>query len=136
MMNLDKKITLGDVASYLHMNPSYFSRLYKKDTNENFIDFVNRTKMERAKDLIESTNKSIEDIAYMIGFENKSYFLKIFKKYFGVVPNHYKGHPLSEGLGTVRRLVAFKNVYCQYLKIHFTFVFVNKIFENTVHHNA
>ncbi|MFC4024712.1 response regulator [Oceanobacillus longus] len=90
LMNLDKKITLGDVAVYLHMNPSYFSRMYKKDTNENFIDFVNRTKMERAKEIIVSTNKSIETIAYMLGFENKSYFLKIFKKYFGVVPNYYK----------------------------------------------
>jgi two-component system, response regulator YesN len=90
LMNLDKKITLGDVAAYLHMNPSYFSRLYKKDTNENFIVFVNRTKMEKAKEIIESSNKSIEEIAYMLGFDNKSYFLKIFKRQFGVVPNYYK----------------------------------------------
>lgn len=92
IMNLDKKITLRDVAAYVHMNPSYFSRLYKKDTNENFIDFINRSKMEKAKELIESTNKSIEDIAYMLGFENKSYFLKVFKNFFGEIPKYYKGH--------------------------------------------
>lgn len=90
LMNLDKKITLGEVADHLHFNPSYFSRLYKKSTNENFIDYVNETKMTKAKILIDKTNESIEKIAENLGFEDKSYFLKMFKKYYGVAPRYYK----------------------------------------------
>ncbi|MDR7078935.1 two-component system response regulator YesN [Neobacillus niacini] len=90
LMNLDKKITLGEVAEHLHLNRSYFSRLYKKITSENFFDYVNRTKMEKAKELIENTNEPIENIAYRLGFDDKSYFLKTFKKYFGLSPKFYK----------------------------------------------
>jgi two-component system response regulator YesN len=90
LMNLDKKITLGEVADHLHLNPSYFSRFYKKSTSENFFDYVNRTKMEKAKELIENSNEPIENIAYRLGFESKSYFLKTFKKYFGLPPKLYK----------------------------------------------
>ncbi len=90
LMNLDKKITLGEVAAHLHLNPSYFSRLYKQHTNENFIDYVIKTKMERAQELIDHSNVSIDKISEMLGFENKSYFFKIFKKYFGATPREYK----------------------------------------------
>ncbi|APH05148.1 response regulator transcription factor [Bacillus weihaiensis] len=90
MMNLDKKITLGEVAAHLHLNPSYFSRLYKQHTNENFIDFVIKTKMERAHELIEQSNVTIDRISEMLGFENKSYFFKTFKKYYGTTPREYK----------------------------------------------
>jgi two-component system response regulator YesN len=90
LMNLNKKITLSDVAEHLHLNPSYFSRLYKKNTNENFIDYVTKSKMERAKELIDQSNESIEKISEMLGFECKSYFIKTFKKYYGVTPKDYK----------------------------------------------
>ncbi|QGQ44961.1 response regulator transcription factor [Metabacillus sediminilitoris] len=90
LMNLNKKITLSDVAEHLHLNPSYFSRLYKKNTNENFIDYVTKSKMERAKELIDQSNESIEKISEMLGFDCKSYFIKTFKKYYGVTPKDYK----------------------------------------------
>lgn len=90
LMNLDKKITLGEVAAYLHLNPSYFSRLYKQHTNENFIDYVIKSKMERAQELIDHSNASIDKISEMLGFENKSYFFKTFKKYYGATPSEYK----------------------------------------------
>ncbi|MCM3440447.1 response regulator transcription factor [Metabacillus halosaccharovorans] len=90
LLNLDKKITLGEVAAYLHLNPSYFSRLYKQHTNENFIDYVIKSKMERAQELIDHSNASIDKISEMLGFENKSYFFKTFKKYYGATPSEYK----------------------------------------------
>jgi two-component system response regulator YesN len=90
LMNLDKKITLTEIAGYLHLNSSYFSRLYKKVTKENFIDYVNKSKMERAKELLDYSNESIEKISEMVGYDSKSYFLKIFKKYFGMSPKDYK----------------------------------------------
>lgn len=90
LLNLDKKITLGDVAAYLHLNPSYFSRIFKQYAQMNFIDYVNQMKIEEAKRLIDNTNESTEKIADKLGFESKSYFIKVFKKYFGASPIEYK----------------------------------------------
>ncbi|RDW21358.1 hypothetical protein CWR48_02835 [Oceanobacillus arenosus] len=95
LMNLDKKISLKDVANYLYLHPSYFSRLYKKDTNENFIDFVIKSKMERAKELIDSSNVTMGEISEMLGFDSKSYFFKTFKKQFGISPTEYKFYALD-----------------------------------------
>jgi len=90
LMNLDKKITLGDVAAFLHLNPSYFSRIFKQHAHMNFIDYVNLMKIEEAKKLIDNSNESTEKIADRLGFESKSYFIKVFKKYFGASPMEYK----------------------------------------------
>ncbi|QGS69960.1 AraC family transcriptional regulator [Oceanobacillus sp. 143] len=90
LSNLDRKITLKNVAEFLHLNSSYFSRLYKQETNENFIDFVNKSKMEKAKELIDSSNVTIENISEMLGFDSKSYFIRTFKKYLGMSPTEYK----------------------------------------------
>lgn len=99
LMNLDKKITLGEVASYLHLNPSYFSRLYKQHTNENFIDYVTKSKMERAQELIDHSTVSIDKISEMLGFENKSYFFKTFKKFYGATPSEYKYKSAKQLMG-------------------------------------
>ncbi|QKS72503.1 AraC family transcriptional regulator [Paenalkalicoccus suaedae] len=90
MLHLDKKITLKDVSEHLHLNPSYFSRLFKQQTEMTFIDFVNKTKIERAKELMDHSQETVESISDMLGFESKSYFLKVFKKYYGATPSQYK----------------------------------------------
>ncbi|OPA80971.1 hypothetical protein BVG16_01080 [Paenibacillus selenitireducens] len=89
LLNLDQKITLDEVANHLHLNPSYFSRLYKKETNENFIEYVTRMKMEKAKELLNHSEKTIDSISQLLGYDNKSYFVKLFKQHFGVVPSKF-----------------------------------------------
>ncbi len=89
-MNLHRKITLTEVADYLHLNPSYLSRLFKKTTGEGFVEYVTRIKMEQAKELLMSTNKTVEEIAYDLGFDSKSYFIKTFKKFYGVPPTEIR----------------------------------------------
>ncbi|WEK55053.1 MAG: response regulator [Candidatus Cohnella colombiensis] len=88
-IHLDRKITLEEVADLLHLNPSYFSRLYKKETGENFIEFVTRLKMEKAKELIVDSDRTVEKVALMLGYDNKSYFVKLFKQHFGVSPSRF-----------------------------------------------
>ncbi|MDL4842070.1 response regulator transcription factor [Aquibacillus rhizosphaerae] len=88
--HINQKMSLKDVAAYLHLNASYFSRLFKQETGENFIEYVTRIKMEQATGMIENTKKSIDQIANELGFESKSYFLKTFKKQTGMSPRHYK----------------------------------------------
>ena len=88
--NLDKKIGLEDMAAHLHLNPSYFSRMFKKETGETFTDFVIRMKMERARELLDTTEYSVGRICDMLGYDNQSYFIKTFKSVVGVTPMEYR----------------------------------------------
>lgn len=88
--HLGEKISLTDVSAHLHLNSSYFSRMYKKETGEGFVEFVTRLKMEKAIEFLDQSIKSVEQIAYELGFESKSYFLKTFKRFYGVSPKSYK----------------------------------------------
>jgi two-component system, response regulator YesN len=88
--HIGEKISLTEVAAHLHLNSSYFSRMYKKETGEGFIEYVTKVKMEKALELLEQSIRSVEQIAYELGFESKSYFLKTFKKYYGLSPKSFK----------------------------------------------
>ncbi|SHN22393.1 response regulator transcription factor [Gracilibacillus kekensis] len=88
--HLHEKITLKDTADFLHLNPSYFSRVFKKETGESFIEYVTKLKMEKAKELLDTTTVTVEQLSADLGFDNKSYFLKTFKKYTSMSPKDYK----------------------------------------------
>lgn len=88
--HLDRKITLEEVAERLFMNPSYFSRLFKKETGETFIEYVTRMKMHRAKELLENSATPVGKICETLGYDNQSYFIKLFKSFAGVTPVEYR----------------------------------------------
>jgi two-component system response regulator YesN len=88
-MNLNKKITLEEIADRLELNPSYFSRLFKKETGEGFIEFVTRLKMNKAKEWLLASNKTIDELSELLGYESKSYFVRTFKNQVGVTPAEY-----------------------------------------------
>lgn len=80
-------ITLDKAAKITNMNRSYLSSLFKKETGESFTDYFNRLKMEEAKELIQRYGLRTGEVAYRLGFNNESYFSKLFKKYVGVNPS-------------------------------------------------
>lgn len=88
--HLDRKITLEEVAEQLFMNPSYFSRLFKKETGETFIEYVTRMKMNRAKELLERSATPVGKICETLGYDNQSYFIKLFKTFSGSTPVEYR----------------------------------------------
>lgn len=90
-LHLDRKISLEEVADHFYLNPSYFSRLFKKEVGESFIEYVTRIKMERAKELLDQTGHSVGKICEMLGYDNQSYFIKTFKSHAGVTPVEYRG---------------------------------------------
>jgi two-component system, response regulator YesN len=89
-MNIERKISLDEVSSYLYLNPSYFSRLFKKEVGETFVEYVTKMKINRAKELLEQTADSVGKICERLGYDNQSYFIKIFKNYAGVTPIEYR----------------------------------------------
>lgn len=89
--HLNRKITLEEVAEYTHLNSSYFSRLFKKETGMSFIHYVTHIKMEQAKEWLDQSPQSVEQIAERLGYENKSYFTKLFKLHTGATPGEFRG---------------------------------------------
>ncbi|PQP86201.1 AraC family transcriptional regulator [Paenibacillus sp. AR247] len=87
---LHSRISLDEVAEHLHMNTSYFCRLFKKETGSTFIEYVTRLKMMRAQELLDRTGATVGEICEQLGYDNQSYFIKTFKSYAGVTPVEYR----------------------------------------------
>lgn len=88
--NVDKRIMLQDAADYVCLSPGYLSALFKKQYNQNFVDFINAEKCRRACELIQQGQHRIYEISYMLGFENAYYFSRVFKRHVGVTPTEYQ----------------------------------------------
>ncbi|CAM3881829.1 MULTISPECIES: response regulator transcription factor [Paenibacillus] len=77
-LRLDQRISLDEVAGFLHLNPSYFSRMFRKETGITFIEYVTRMKMERAKEQLLRTDHTVGEICESLGYDNVSHFTKTF----------------------------------------------------------
>lgn len=85
-------LTLNRVADAVGFSPSYFSRLFKKKYGCNFNEYVNEVRIEVSKNYLLTTSKPIADIAHDSGFDDPSYFARVFKRLCGVTPGYYRSH--------------------------------------------
>lgn len=88
--NFSNDLTLEEVATYVHLNPAYFSSIFKQSSGSSFKEYLNMVRVEESKRLLANTDYSIIDIAIATGFEDQSYFSKVFKKYTGLTPKQYR----------------------------------------------
>ncbi|MCM3671129.1 response regulator [Mesobacillus maritimus] len=88
--HLKDELSLKEVASHVHLNPSYFSALFKEQVELNFSEYVTRRRIQRAKELVVSTNLPIGEIAEEVGYKTSKYFIKLFKEYEGITPSAYR----------------------------------------------
>ncbi|SDO03763.1 response regulator transcription factor [Alkalicoccus daliensis] len=88
--HIDQKIRMEDVSKYLYMNSSYFSRLFKKETGITFTEYVTKTKVGKSTMYLIETDLTIDEIAVKLGYDNTSYYIKLFKKYFSTPPMEYR----------------------------------------------
>ncbi|WP_019914662.1 PocR ligand-binding domain-containing protein [Paenibacillus sp. HW567] len=86
----NKNFTLQEMAKQCHISPSYFSRIFTKETGENFSSFAPRLKIEWAKQLLETTGQSVNQISDALGFCDAGYFIKTFKKFEHLTPAVYR----------------------------------------------
>lgn len=84
-------IHLQSVADYVGLSAGYLSNLFKRELHISFIDYLNRYRIERAKELLAETNMKTYDVAAEVGFSPEyTYFSKVFKKVTGINPNEYR----------------------------------------------
>ena len=88
--NFSRNLTLDEVADHVHLNSAYFSTLFKQSTGSSFKEYLNMVRIEESKRLLSNTDYSIIDISLATGFEDQSYFSKVFKKYTGLTPKQYR----------------------------------------------
>lgn len=88
--NFSNQLTLEEVAEQVHLNPTYFSTMFKQSTGSSFKEYLNMVRIEESKRLLSNTDYSLIDIAVATGFEDQSYFSKVFKKYTGLTPKQFR----------------------------------------------
>ena len=85
-----EELTLDDVAQAVHFSPYYVSRLFKEELGLNFIEYVTRIRIDEAKRLLLHTNQTVSEIALSVGYQDPSYFTKVFKKMEGRTPTQFR----------------------------------------------
>jgi two-component system response regulator YesN len=88
--HIGERLGVGDIAAAAGMSESYFSRLFKKETGLNVVDYITRRKMERAAELLGNPVTKVADVAGQIGIDNPNYFSVIFKRVMGLSPQEYR----------------------------------------------
>lgn len=86
---MDTELSLNSICSYLNISTSYFSTIFKDITGETFVEALTRTRMEKAKELLENTTLKNYEIAEKVGFSDPHYFGISFKKMTGKTPTEY-----------------------------------------------
>ncbi len=90
LANLSNDISVKDVAEHIHLNPEYFSKLFKKEMGENVKNYMLRIKVDAAKDMLENTNIPVSIVSLELGYSNFSHFTQMFKKHEGITPSEYR----------------------------------------------
>lgn len=88
--NIRRGITLDKAAAMVNMSSCYFSKMFKKEAEENFITYVTNQRIELAKEMLEYTEMPVINIAYDLSYNETSYFSKDFKKRVGVTPTEFR----------------------------------------------
>lgn len=93
--NYQKNLTQELISSIFSINRSYFSTLFKAQTGEKFVDYLNKVRIRKSEELLTSTNYKMYQIARAIGYDNVKYYFRVFKKYNGMTPEQFRTQNIS-----------------------------------------
>lgn len=94
--NYDRKISLDNIAKQVNMNKSYLCRMFKKETGQNLMSYLNNIRMEKAGEFLKQADASVKEAAAAVGVGDPFYFCKIFIKHHGISPTDYKKRMLRK----------------------------------------
>ena len=89
-LHYQEDISLDDLSGKYDISPFYFSKVFKTQTGVTFTDYLTGVRVNKARELLEGTNKSMKEICSEVGYSDPNYFSRIFKKNTGVTPTEYK----------------------------------------------
>lgn len=83
-------MSLVSLSKLVEITPNYLAASFKKEVGLSVIDYITKKRISLAKEMLEQTNLQILQIAYYIGYNDLSYFSRVFKKQTGMTPTEYK----------------------------------------------
>lgn len=86
------RITLKELADYLHLSESYLSKLFKREMGISISDYILNLKIDKAKNLLQYSQYTILDISNYLAFSSQSHFIQVFQKKMGMTPHKYRTH--------------------------------------------
>lgn len=89
-INIDRRLTVKEIAQHFNYNPNYLSWLFKSKTGYSLIKYIHKLKIDMAKEMLLTTNKTAVHISIELGFSDSKHFLKLFKQMTDMTPSQYK----------------------------------------------
>ena len=86
----DNDMSVEKLCSQLHVSPAYFSTIFKKETDMNFVNYLTEVRLEEAVKLLNTTDDKTYVVATKVGYAEPNYFSYVFKRKFGVSPSRYR----------------------------------------------
>src|ERR1700686_252285 len=86
----DEELSLTKVAKFVNISPNHLSDKFKEVTGVNFVDYIGRHRIEKARELLQNLNLRISEIAFAVGFQSLSQFNRVFRKLAGKSPTAYR----------------------------------------------
>lgn len=110
--NLDRSISLEELASVCFFSPYHFHRIFMAVTGESVFDCNNRLRLEKVAKLLKFSNNSVADISYQCGFSSPATLSRSFKHYFGITPSAYRNFKEIENSKIRKELFQVNAYHC------------------------
>lgn len=89
-LHYQDSITLEQVAEIVKLSPTYFTKVFKENTESTFIDYLTVARLTRARQLLSENQYSLKEITHMIGYKDPNYFSRVFKKRYSISPKNFQ----------------------------------------------
>ena len=91
-----EEITLASLSDLYNVEHSYFSKVFRQEIGKNLILYLTQKRIEKAKEYMKKSEINLTEIAFMVGYDDYTYFSRVFKKNAGKSPREYRNHCLEE----------------------------------------